>query len=105
MDIEFLVNDTFALTRPQWKIVTDLEEAGKLFADAVAQNYKSDETDKAMEQEEAEEDLSSDGADADDLAPELDEHHSSSEEVETEVGKPTYFWIASLTSSIGCPKC
>ena len=36
MDIDFIIQDTFALTRPQWKLNTDFEEAGRLFAEKVA---------------------------------------------------------------------
>lgn len=27
MDVEFLIQDTFAMARPQWKLMTDLQEA------------------------------------------------------------------------------
>ena len=43
MDVDFIVQDTFALVRPQWKLATNLDEAGRAFADAVAQNYKTQE--------------------------------------------------------------
>jgi len=41
MDIEFVVQDAFALVRPQWKLALGLEEAGSAFADACKENYKS----------------------------------------------------------------
>ena len=86
MDIDFMMQDTFALTRPQWKLASDFDEAGRAFADAVAQNYKSQEAEKAAEPEDADDGSSSDGGDDDELqVPEMDDVHSSSEEVETEV--------------------
>ena len=86
MDIDFIIQDTFALTRPQWKLVADLEEAGRAFADAVTQNYKTQEPDKVIESEEIEDDASSDGGDDEELrVPEMEDAHSSSEEVEPEV--------------------
>lgn len=39
MDIDFLVQDTFAELRPTWKPHNNLEEAGKAFEEAVAQTY------------------------------------------------------------------
>ena len=86
MDIDFMIQDTFALTRPQWKLAANFDEAGRAFADAVAQNYKSQESEKAAEPEDADDGSSSDGGDDDELqVPEMDDVHSSSEEVEAEV--------------------
>ena len=86
MDIDFMIQDTFALTRPQWKLATNFDEAGRAFADAVAQNYKTQEPEKAPEPEDADDGSSSDGGDEDEFqVPEMDEVHSSSEEAETEV--------------------
>ena len=87
MDIDFVIQDTFALTRPQWKLVGSLEEAGRTFATAVSQNYKSQEAEKAIEPEDAdEEDSPDEGPEEDELrVPEMDEAHSSSDEVESEV--------------------
>ena len=86
MDIEFLVQDTFALTRPQWRLVANFDEAGQAFAEAVTQNYKIGEPEKLVEPEEAEDDASSDGGEGDDTAvPDMDEAPSSSEEVDPEV--------------------
>ena len=88
MDIDFIVQDTYALTRPQWKLVTTYEEAGRAFADAVAQNYKSREPERAVETEDADDDASSDeGEDFEPRVPEVDDVHSSSEENEQEVSK------------------
>ena len=83
MDIDFVIQDAFALVRPQWKIATDLEEASRLFAEACQQTYKSDETEKQAEPDEAEEEASSDEGDAADIpAREGEEGQSSSEEAD-----------------------
>lgn len=55
MDIEFVLQDAFALVRPQWKLATTLEEAGSVFAEAVKENVKSGPLGKATEAEEVEE--------------------------------------------------
>lgn len=90
MDVDFLVQDTYALTRPQWKIATDLAEATRLFSEAVAQNYKIEEStqeaDKAPEPDPDGESSSSDDGFEDDAIPDADEDkddvNSSSDEVE-----------------------
>ena len=86
MDIDFLLQDTFAAARPQWKLATNLEDAGQAFAEVVAQNYKQQGIDKPVETEEADDEVSSDyGADEDDArVPEMDEVQSSSEEADQE---------------------
>lgn len=91
MDIDFIVQDTFALTRPQWKLNTDLEEAGGLFAEQVKQNYKAQEAEKAIEVEELDDEGSSDDeADEEELAvPDMDAQ-SSSDEAEAEVSLAEY---------------
>lgn len=60
MDIEFIVQDVFALTRPQWKLASNLEEATRVFQLAMAQDQKTAGLDKAAEPEEADSDQSSD---------------------------------------------
>ena len=86
MDIDFIVQDTFALTRPQWKLATSFDDAGRAFADAVAQNYKSQEPEKTVEVEDPDDDASSDGGEEDEpRVPEMDEAHSSSDEADIEV--------------------
>ena len=86
MDIDFIIQDTFSLTRPQWTLATDFEEAGRAFADLVKQNYKAQEQEKPVEAEEPDDGVSSeDEADEDELpVPETDAQ-SSSEEAEIEV--------------------
>lgn len=89
MDIEFIIQDTFALTRPQLKLATNLKEAGDAFSQAVSQNYQSLEPDKMIEPEAPDDEGSSeDDGDDDELPmPEMDDGHSSSEEAETEVSE------------------
>lgn len=86
MDIDFIVQDTFSLTRPQWKLATDIDEAGRTFANLVKQNYKAHEPERPIEAEEPEDGGSSeDEADDDELpVPEMDAQ-SSSDETEAEV--------------------
>lgn len=60
MDIEFIVQDVFALTRPQWKLASNLEEASRAFQLAVAQDQKTSGLDKIAEPEEPDSEESSD---------------------------------------------
>lgn len=69
MDIEFLVQDIFSLTRPQWKLASNLEEATKAFQLAIEQNSKLSGLNKAPEPEEG----SSSGSSDDDVLPLDDE--------------------------------
>ncbi|KAH7371089.1 armadillo-type protein [Pyrenochaeta sp. MPI-SDFR-AT-0127] len=86
MDVEFIVQDAFNLTRPQWKLITDLEEASHTFAEAVKQNYQTTATDKPAEPDE--DDLSAsddelDGPEDEDVVmPEGEGDQSSGEEDE-----------------------
>ena len=87
MDIDFIIQDTYALTRPQWKLATCFEEAGRAFAEIVGQHYKAQEPEKTIEVEAVDDGgSSSDDADEDELpVPEMEEGQSSSEEIEAEV--------------------
>jgi regulator of nonsense transcripts 2 len=88
MDIEFIVQDVFALTRPQWKLASNLEEAGRAFQLAMAQDQKTAGLDKTVEPDEADSDGSSDDGLGDGdpetgLAEnELDEDSETSDEVD-----------------------
>lgn len=88
MDVEFSVHDTFALTRPQWKLATSLEEASKAFQLAITQDQKMAGADKTAELDEATSGSSSDddNGDADELEGDGEEE-SASEEEEVEVCK------------------
>lgn len=86
MDIEFTVQDIFALTRPQWKFASSLEEATKAFQLAVAQDQKTAGLDKAMEADDMTSGPSSDDenidGDADEVEEPFDESASEEEDVE-----------------------
>ena len=85
MDVEFIVQDAYNLTRPQWKLVSNLDEAARIFSDAVSQNYQSSASGKAVEpdDDEASEDEDEDGPDDEDLVvPEGDDDKSSGEDAE-----------------------
>ncbi|KAL2754571.1 hypothetical protein ACRALDRAFT_2060376 [Sodiomyces alcalophilus JCM 7366] len=77
MDIEFIVQDTFSLTRPQWKLATNLEEAAKTFQLAIAQDQKLSGADKAAaeaaEAAEADDGSSASSDDDEDGDPDLPE--------------------------------
>jgi regulator of nonsense transcripts 2 len=84
MDIEFTVQDIFAVTRPQWKLAANMEEAAKAFHQAVAQDQKSVGLDKNMDADDAMSDPSSDddNVDVDDIEAlgEVDDDSASDEE-------------------------
>ncbi|SPQ23725.1 5d36351a-5374-4003-8184-15c4ad043913 [Thermothielavioides terrestris] len=82
MDIEFLVQDIFALTRPQWKLASNLEEASKVFHLAIIQDQKTSGLDKVVEQDDGTSEVSSD--DDVPLAEQDDEDDMGSEEAEAE---------------------
>ncbi|KAL2825296.1 armadillo-type protein [Aspergillus cavernicola] len=81
MDIDFLIQDTYSLTRPQWNLVTDLEEASHIFGEAVAQNFKPQDSEKPEPEEESESSASEDDLEEDAL-PEAEEEQESSDEAE-----------------------
>lgn len=84
MDIEFVVQDIFNVTRPQWKLASNLEEASRAFQLAMAQDQKSSGADKVVESEETASVASSDnGLDDDevDIPDERDDASSDGEDV------------------------
>ena len=54
MDISFAVHDAFRVVRPGWKLPTNLEQAGSLFAEACRENYQAASAPPAPEPEDAE---------------------------------------------------
>lgn len=80
MDIDFLVQDTYSLTRPQWTLVTEPGEASRIFGEAVAQNFKPTE-EKPEPEEESEDSASGDDLE-EDIIPEAEEEGESSDEVD-----------------------
>ncbi|KAL3469959.1 armadillo-type protein [Aspergillus californicus] len=81
MDIDFLVQDTYSLTRPQWNLVTDLDEASHIFGEAVAQNFKPQDSEKPEPEEESESSASEDDLEEDGI-PEAEEEQESSDDAE-----------------------
>ncbi|OJJ47026.1 hypothetical protein ASPZODRAFT_131950 [Penicilliopsis zonata CBS 506.65] len=81
MDVDFLVQDTYSATRPQWKLATDLQEASRVFSEAVAQNYKLQDSEKQMDLDEDDAESISSGFE-DDAIPEIDDEQESSDEAE-----------------------
>lgn len=81
MDMDFVVQDTFNLLRPQWKSVSTLEEATHAFGEACKQNYQNTASNKPSEQEDLEEqDDSDDARDDEDLRDDQDDDKSSGED-------------------------
>ena len=68
MDIEFVIQDTYSALRPQWKIIlNDMQEAGRVFSEAVKQNYHDASLSKTPEPEEVEtQDLEPEDSDGED---------------------------------------
>ncbi|CZS92189.1 related to regulator of nonsense transcripts [Rhynchosporium agropyri] len=88
MDIEFIIQDVFALTRPQWKLASNIEEASKAFQLAMAQDQKTSGMDKVLEAEaEADDSDSSDDEMADIGLPpaEVDGDSESDDEIDAAV--------------------
>ncbi|KAK5538319.1 mRNA decay protein [Exophiala sp. CCFEE 6169] len=89
MEIDFLVQDTFSLVRPNWKLITDLGEAAKIFGEAVSANYKQSASEKAAEQAEELEDTGSDDDALGEGDGELEVPQSSDEEGEDGIEEDT----------------
>ena len=63
MEVDFTVHDTFGLTRPWWQFASNLEEATAALQLALAEQQKTEGTDKTAEIEEGS--LTSDSDDED----------------------------------------
>ncbi|KAK3390466.1 armadillo-type protein [Podospora didyma] len=102
MDIEFLVQDIFSLTRPQWKLASNLEEASKVFQLAVAQDQKTSGVDKGVEQDDRTIESLSDDENGDDLPLAEDDEESASEDGEAEENEqnPSYYGSESEEEAI-----
>lgn len=88
MDIDFIVQDTFALVRPQWKLVTDLSEAARIFAEACAANYQAQAPGAGSEAVEDEGEVSSEEELGEDGVPQgREEADSSGEDVDVSLRK------------------
>ncbi|QUC16714.1 uncharacterized protein UV8b_00955 [Ustilaginoidea virens] len=60
MDIEFVVQDTFSMTRPQWKFAANLDEAAKVLQLAIVQDQKTAGFDRVPEADDVTSGASSD---------------------------------------------
>ncbi|KYK59701.1 nonsense-mediated mRNA decay factor [Drechmeria coniospora] len=83
MEIEFVVQEIFTLTRPHWKMASNLEEATKAFQLAIVQDQKTAGTEKAAEPDEGTSDASSD--EDNELEPYGDGDDESASEDEDEI--------------------
>ncbi|KAK5944343.1 mRNA decay protein [Knufia obscura] len=83
MEIDFLIQDTLAVVRPQWKLVTDLDEAAKAFAEAVQTKYKQEASDRTAEDaDDGENSSDEDALGEEENAAQVEAHDSSGEEGE-----------------------
>jgi regulator of nonsense transcripts 2 len=86
MDVEFIIQDAYMLTRPQWKLITNFEEASQAFSEAVKLNYQPSAMDKPAEADDDEMSVSDDDPDApddeDEALPDVDDGKSSGEDAE-----------------------
>ena len=85
MDIDFLIQDTFAVLRPEWKLYTSLDEAAAAFGEACKENFKNQQ-EKPIEAEPPEEVADSDEEADDEDVPvaRMNDAQSSDDEVEEE---------------------
>lgn len=105
MDVEFDLQDVFALIRPQLKIIPTLEEAGAAFAEACKEQYQMSAPDRPSTPLNDEELDGPDGAvDLDGRrTPDLDD--KSSEEDEAEVSpRVSCLYIANHVHSLAITK-
>ncbi|KAJ6164398.1 Nonsense-mediated mRNA decay factor (Upf2) [Penicillium chermesinum] len=85
MDIDFLVQDTYSTLRPQWKLATDLEEATRLFGEAVSRNYNLQDSKRPAEPDDNDDDGESSSSDVgleEDAIPKIEDDQESSDEAE-----------------------
>jgi regulator of nonsense transcripts 2 len=101
MDIEFIVQDIYSLTRPQWKLASNLEEASRSFQLAVAQDQKNSSLNKPAEPDEPESSESSDDDGERLPEPDVDADEESSDSGEVDVCLLFIKLFILLTISIG----
>jgi regulator of nonsense transcripts 2 len=88
MDMEFIVQDMYAVTRPQWKLASNLEEAAKTFQTALSQHQRTAGLEKTAEADDGSSASSTDDENADADLPEADgegEDELGSEDEDAEV--------------------
>ena len=86
MDIEFIIQDVFALTRPQWKLASNFEEASRAFQLAVAQDQKTSGISKPADPADIDSDGSSDDG-MDDVEAEAEADAEADAEVEAGIAE------------------
>lgn len=89
MDIDFVVQDVYSLTRPQWKFATNFDDAAKALQLAIVQDQKMAGVDKPPETDDATSGASSDDehGDGDDIEQDAEgDDDSVSDEDEADVG-------------------
>lgn len=90
MEIDFLIQDTLAVVRPQWKLITDLDEAAKAFAEAVQTKYKQEASGRTVEDPDDADSSSDDEVlGEEENAAQVEAHDSSGEEGEEDVDEPS----------------
>lgn len=99
MDIEFVLQDAYALVRPQWKLATTLEEAGNAFAEACKENYKSAAANKLADPDEGED--VDDRNDVDGRRTPVRDEDGSSED-EADVGGLYTVFTNRANTKVGC---
>jgi regulator of nonsense transcripts 2 len=92
MEIEFAIQDAFAIVNPELKLATSLQEAGDALSEAVRLNYHVNSAEKSAELDEVDDEHISDDAaedDQDDVDDNLDEETKTSpEDSEVSVSLP-----------------
>ncbi|KAG5951050.1 hypothetical protein E4U53_003874 [Claviceps sorghi] len=108
MDIDFVVQDVYSLTRPQWKFAPSFDEAVKALQLAIIQDQKTTGVDKIVEGDDATSGASSDddNGDGEDIEQDGDgDDDSASDDDEADVGPsvfpltPTSFTFSSKNNN------
>jgi hypothetical protein len=81
-DTRFAIEDAFALTRADLKLVEDLEESWNALQQALKENFHQTQTEKPADGEDVDEATLSDSADDDDERVNDEEAKSSAEEAD-----------------------
>ncbi|PKS08864.1 hypothetical protein jhhlp_003475 [Lomentospora prolificans] len=87
-DIEFTVHDIFALTRPQWRLATNLEDAAAALQSTLADQQRAMAGDRTVDMEERSSAYDSDDDNGDGELPDADADASESSSEEEDVENP-----------------
>ncbi|KAG6005866.1 hypothetical protein E4U21_007574 [Claviceps maximensis] len=91
MDIDFVIQDVYSLTRPQWKFAPSFDDAAKALQLAIIQDQKTTGVDRIIEADDATSGASSDddNGDGDDIEQEVEgEDDSASDDDEADQHDP-----------------